>query len=644
MPDFKLANVLLHVDDHLSSFPEVLYRADGTTFRSSEDGSLGFGGSLDFLTYFNGISCSKWRQYADVSDIRLHLELAGDPCTIGFSGVGEHDVSAADAPSPALNNGESAVKAPVSAKALGDAVVFGGSSEFVSFDLVLPAEGLLLGGFTLASSGTTKVKNAYWYTAVPAERIRDIRLALATTTFRKEEYIVPNIQAVKDHILSCDDPISTRFHLFVVDNGKTLDAQGLSSSGVTVIPNANVGGSGGFARGMMAALESDTRFTHVLLMDDDVRVSPESIIRTFNLLSLANDRYRCAFINGAMLQLERPNMQFEDVSFVRSDGAYERCKGNLFIDNLADAAVNEAINVEVPQAYGAWWYACIPLSAVREHGLPLPLFVRCDDVEYGMRCSPTYMTMNGICVWHEGFGGRFRAAVDCYQYVRNYLVMIACNGKSSDKLFMMRTERNLRIYLRTMAYETAELIVSGLEDYLKGPEFLMHANGEAVLKGNSAKNERLLPLHEALSVALEIDPSLAEGLEGFKPDMRVLGEDEHVGTFLKLWRTMPYDRHLLPDALLGKKPATVFYGGSTVLAREQAATRVLVACDREGENAHVRIMDRGRYKAIKTRWRAAKADYLARKGELQRAYQDALPEMTSIPFWEEYLKAAAEPR
>ena len=126
--------------------------------------------------------------------------------------------------------------------------------------------------------------------------------------------------------------------------------------------------------------------------------------------------------------------------------------------------------------------------------------------------------------------------------------------------------------------------------------------------------------------------------------MRVLGEDEHVGTFLKLWRTMPYDRHLLPDALLGKKPATVFYGGSTVLAREQAATRVLVACDREGENAHVRIMDRGRYKAIKTRWRAAKADYLARKGELQRAYQDALPEMTSIPFWEEYLKAAAEPR
>ena len=119
MPDFKLANVLLHVDDHLSSFPEVLYRADGTTFRSSEDGSLGFGGSLDFLTYFNGISCSKWRQYADVSDIRLHLELAGDPCTIGFSGVGEHDVSAADAPSPALNNGESAVKAPVERESLG---------------------------------------------------------------------------------------------------------------------------------------------------------------------------------------------------------------------------------------------------------------------------------------------------------------------------------------------------------------------------------------------------------------------------------------------------------------------------------------------------------------------------------------------
>ena len=56
--------------------------------------------------------------------------------------------------------------------------------------------------------------------------------------------------------------------MFVVDNGRTLDAEGLSDDLITVIPNENVGGAGGFARGMIAALESDEDFTHVLLMDD----------------------------------------------------------------------------------------------------------------------------------------------------------------------------------------------------------------------------------------------------------------------------------------------------------------------------------------------------------------------------------------
>ena len=99
----------------------------------------------------------------------------------------------------------------------------------------------------------------------------------------------------------------------------------------------------------------------------------------------------------------------------------------LYIDQLSDIAENEAVDVEVPDAYGAWWYSCIPLNEVREKGLPLPLFVRCDDVEYGMRTKPTYMTMNGICVWHEGFEGRFRPSVDCYQ-LHSQFYDYDCNG------------------------------------------------------------------------------------------------------------------------------------------------------------------------------------------------------------------------
>ena len=87
------------------------------------------------------------------------------------------------------------------------------------------------------------------------------------------------------------------------------------------------------------------------------------------------------------LSIEEPNLQFEDVSYVIKSGAYRRIKDDYYIDETTDIAENEAVDVEVSNAYGAWWYSCIPLNEVREKGLPLPLFVRCDDVEYGMRTN-----------------------------------------------------------------------------------------------------------------------------------------------------------------------------------------------------------------------------------------------------------------
>ena len=116
--------------------------------------------------------------------------------------------------------------------------------------------------------------------------------------------------------------------MFVVDNGRTLPAVELSDELVTVIPNNNVGGAGGFARGMISALEDERSFSHVLLMDDDVRMSPESIKRTFNLLSLVSDAYSDAFINGAMLKLSEPDVQYEDVAHVLNNGQFDRCKGS----------------------------------------------------------------------------------------------------------------------------------------------------------------------------------------------------------------------------------------------------------------------------------------------------------------------------
>src|SRR3712207_7609110 len=54
--------------------------------------------------------------------------------------------------------------------------------------------------------------------------------------------------------------------------------------------------------------------------------------------------------------------------------------------------------------FGGWWCCLVPLAAVREVGLPLPLFLKWDDVELALRAGaagfPT-VALPGASVWHE---------------------------------------------------------------------------------------------------------------------------------------------------------------------------------------------------------------------------------------------------
>lgn len=611
----KLSNVVLKIEDHMTDYPEVYYRIDslagGTVCFDEEKSALALSGKIDFLTYFNCCSVEKWQKYANIQKIMLHLELSGDAVTLQFNGM-----SHKDAQPVVLAEGRRLI----------DGIEKNNGHKI--YEVELPVTNKDIAGFVLQVRGTAYLYDAYYFTEVEENDINPVKLALSTTTFKKEEYIVPNIDLVKREVLGSSDPVAEAFHMFVVDNGCTLDAEALSDDGVTVLPNKNVGGAGGFARGMMEALASSEGFTHILLMDDDVKVSAESLKRTYNLLTLAQGNYRDAFINGAMLAIEQPNLQFEDVSFVIKSGAYRRVKEDkLYVDQIKDVAENESINVEVPNAYGAWWYSCIPLKVVREKGLPLPVFVRCDDVEYGMRTNPTYMTMNGICVWHEGFEGRFRPSVDCYQYIRNFMIMIAVDDCASEKMFVARWGRNIRLHLRTMEYDTVELFLDGMEDYLKGPEYLASVSGEELMKKNGAKNEKLAP----------VETFDQEVISSMKYSKRAFGGESRISAFLRLWRTLPYDRHLLPDALLRDKPEAVFYSGLSVLSPRTMATKTLVAFDLDGKNAAVRHMDRERYKELMDRFARLRKEHAEHGAEVRAAYKAAKPWLTSWDFWNEYL-------
>ncbi len=616
--DHTLSNIVLPKGaEPLGGWDLYIKTPEGSVCAPEINGCL-LQGSVDFFTYFNACSLAKWKKYAGIKRVYLHLEFANEAinkeyaCTIQFFGRSYLDSAASS-----LASGVRLTSTMGKTKENGSLV----------FDLLIPETDYEVIGFALDVRGGVVLEKAHYYARVAEEQINSVKIALCTTTFLKEDYIIPNIELVKNEVLAADDVIARNFHMFVIDNGRTLDAEALSDEGVTVLPNPNVGGSGGFARGMMEAMKHDENFTHVLLMDDDVSISTESLRRTFNLLSLATGKYKNAFINGAMLVAEEPNRQFEDVSYVVNSGAYASVKSNkYYMDQQQYIVRNEHIDVEIPKAYGAWWFSCIPVSAIEQVGLPLPLFVRCDDVEYGMRAKPIYMTMNGICVWHDGFMGRSRASVDSYQYVRNFLIMIAMTDCSSQDLFMLRMERALRLQLRVMSYDAADLILDGIADYLKGPDYFASLNGEEVIKRNAKKNEKLVPLDE-----------LAEPYRNVSYNKRLLGDQSRIKPLLKLMRTLPYDRHLLPDVLLRDTPEAVFYSGLSILSPRTIGTKTLVAIDLEGNQGAVRHMDRERYQQIMDRWKALKSELKERGDEVRAAYKEAQPYLTSTEFWEKYL-------
>ena len=91
----KLSNVVLKIEKHMTQYPEVYYRtenvAGGSAEFDEETNALAISGKVDFLTYFNCCSVAKWRKYANVQKVLLHLELSGDVATLQFNGMTHKD-------------------------------------------------------------------------------------------------------------------------------------------------------------------------------------------------------------------------------------------------------------------------------------------------------------------------------------------------------------------------------------------------------------------------------------------------------------------------------------------------------------------------------------------------------------------------
>ena len=625
---FKLANVLFGGSRFFTNYPTMLYRVSSGAVECEDDFSvlrLSDSTVLDFTTYFNALSVYKWKKYSICDNFHLHVEYKGSFFTLieTFADNGDWDSHLVDETSRS----------------------FDASDEWTCIDIELSSNRHeVVQSFLIRTEGELRLRNAYYYAEVIDSSVRPVELALATTTFKKENYVTRNIDLIKQKLLASDELVASHFTVHVIDNGRTLQADDIAGEHVYLHPNPNVGGSGGFARGMIEALEQTPKATHVLLMDDDVEVLPESFIRVFNLLSLAKDKYAEAFVSGAMMSLEEPNLRTEDLGFFTQNGNFSPLKPSGYMTDLHDVVETEIYRAPVKewadtsQQYAGWWFCVIPVSIIEREGLPLPLFVRSDDAEYALRCKPKFMSMNGICVWHNAFFYKYSAAVERYQVSRNTLISQATTGVAPLTDFIKEIKHEVQLDLKKFNYDDALLAVKGLEDFLRGPEFIAHPVAEGRFMDANREKEKLSPIDDLYDEALSLGVDLKQlnhsnlNLDGPRSKMQAL----------KDFVTFNGQRFVDESAKRKGNVAVIDAAGWVYPASRIREAGTIIAVDMPNNKAVIRHMDKARFKEVWGRFKKAEKEYRKNKERLFAEYAAHRDDFTSIDFWKRYLKEASE--
>lgn len=411
---------------------------------------------VNFDTYFNGLSASKWLKYTKINNVKVHLEIEGKVrITLLYK-----------------EKTPSGILEKCICETYFDSEIDG---EFFEEEYKTEFTKGMYCVSILSICDDTKFYGGYYY----AEDCQpeDIGLAINICTFKREKYVYKNMKMLEDEfLLNKDSELNGRLYVNISDNAKTIDTSQFESDYIRVYENKNLGGAGGFTRCLIESkkMQDSCNLTHVLLMDDDVVMQPESIYRTYRILSLLKDEYKDSFVGGAMIRTDLQWFQTE-AGGTWNAGQLISHKQGLDLRVLDACLYNE---VEEKCDFNAWWYCTMPISVVREDNLPMPIFIRGDDVEFGLRNMKHLILMNGICVWHEPFENKYSSSM--YYYIfRNRLIDNAVRGiEYSKEQFLADFREQYFREIFTLRYKNAQLLLNGVLDFLKGPEWLMEQDGE----------------------------------------------------------------------------------------------------------------------------------------------------------------------
>ena len=418
------------------------------------------GERLSFGTYFNAFPASYWRRWTIVDEVRLEITMRGRGATVTvYKSMANGRSQRVDAATTESTNGET-----------------------FTFDLTLKP--FVDGGWywynVVAGDEDVVVESAEWTADVPEDRAEHGTVDIAITTMNRPDFCAKLLGQIGEYA-DLQPYLDTVYVMEqgtdkVVDSPDFAKAQGELGDRLRVIEQGNLGGSGGYARGQLESLRKGTA-TYTMMMDDDVVCEPEGIIRAITFGDLAR---RPTLVGGHMFSLFAKSRLHSFGEVVQPWRFWWQSAPGVFNDwdfaarNLRSARwLHQRVDVD----YNGWFMCLVPRQVIAEIGLSLPLFLKWDDSEYGLRAKaagyPT-VSLPGAAVWHVPWTDK-NDGVDwqAYFHQRNRFVAALLHSPYPKGGRMVRESRNHQIsHLVSMQYSTAEIRHQALLDVLAGPDKL----------------------------------------------------------------------------------------------------------------------------------------------------------------------------
>ena len=415
-------------------------------------GRIAAGQRVSFGTYFNAFPASYWQHWTAVRDITLTVRTDGPATILVYRSNG------------------TGVKQRVETRE-----VTGAAESAFELRLDQYSDGGWI-WFDIAADETDAVfEGADWST--DQEPVRAGKASIGITTYNKPDYCVATLRDLSES----GDLLDLIDRVFLIDQGTQLVADEAGYGEVEhalgetlqVIRQPNLGGSGGFARAMLETLaRPDSSF--VQLLDDDVRIEPESLHR-----SIVFGRYASTpTIVGAHMfdLLDRAKLHawaevVDDAPFMWRALYQERLPHDFSVANLRQSPT---LHMRLDADYNGWWMCLIPVEVIRAIGLSLPAFIKWDDAEFCLRARdagyPT-VSLPGAALWHVSWVGK-DDSIDwqAYFHARNRIVAGLLHSRSPRGGTLPRHSRRVDLkHLMMMQYYPVALRHKALQDVLSGP-------------------------------------------------------------------------------------------------------------------------------------------------------------------------------